>query len=58
MNDAQAAAAADGLRHRRGLHGPDAFRRIVNDCRFRHLPMLETPKEDRAKQRSPSIAGM
>ena len=39
-----------------GLVGLDAFRRLVNDRRFAHLPMLlETPKGE-GKARGPIVA--
>ncbi len=42
----------------RGLIGPDAFRQLVTDPRFRHLPMiLETPKIERETEMDPVNLG-
>jgi deoxyribonuclease-4 len=54
LNDSKKAARQPGRSsstYRRGCLGLEPFRRIVNDPRFRGLPMLETPKEEgRAKR--------
>jgi deoxyribonuclease-4 len=43
----------------RGEIGPDAFRRLVTDARFRHLPMiLETPKDEDGVEMDPVNLGV
>jgi Xylose isomerase-like TIM barrel len=50
LNDSKKALGSHGDRHEhigQGFVGIDAFRRLVNDQRFRGLPMLlETPKTE------------
>jgi deoxyribonuclease IV len=57
LNDSKRPCGSRVDRHEhigKGFVGLDAFRRIVNDQRFRHLPMLlETPKDELRLRRNP-----
>ena len=59
LNDSKKPLGSRVDRHEhigQGCLGLEPFRRIVNDRRFRHVPMLlETPKEER---RSASMIGI
>jgi deoxyribonuclease IV len=56
LNDSKRPCGSRVDRHEhigRGFVGLDAFRRIVNDQRFRRLPMLlETPKDELSRRRN------